>query len=168
MNPMNPLTPGSETPGESPEVTQVRLTSYERYPDAQRAVDQLSDEGFPVEHVSIVWSRLRKVEYVTGRRTVAKAAGEGALSGLWFGAIIGVLLTLFVELDEDVSGLGVIVSYALTGAVVGAIFLAFGHWMRRGTRDFSTIGKLDAEAYELWVHPDHLYRARQMLGIVGD
>jgi hypothetical protein len=146
-------------------ITQDKLVEYERYADAQRAVDQLSDQGFPVKNVSIVWSRLRQVEYVTGRRTVATAARDGALSGLWFGGFLGVLLSLFVELDEDASVFGLIITYAAAGAVLNAIFMAYRHWSQRGARDFSTVGKLDAEAYEVWVDREYLTQATGILGV---
>ena len=55
----------------SPESGTLRrlVGSYERYDDAQRAVDTLSDRRFPVERVTIVGSDLRLVERVTGRLT---------------------------------------------------------------------------------------------------
>ena len=143
----------------------TKLVEFVRYEEAQSAVDKLSDQGFPVEHVSIVWARLRQIEYVTGRRTIVTAAMQGAASGLWFGAFIGLLLSLFVELEEDASAVGLVVSYALTGAVVVAIYQAVRHWAQRGRRDFSTMGKLDAEAYEIWVQPDHVHQAASMLGV---
>lgn len=149
----------------SVETNQSRLVEYPRYAEAQAAVDHLSDEGFPVRHVTIVWSRLRQVEYVTGRRTVATAARDGALSGLWFGGFLGLLLTLFVQLDEGASALGVIVSYAIVGAVLGAVWMAFQHWTKRGARDFATRGRLDAESFEIWVDRDHLAEAAAILGL---
>lgn len=149
----------------SSSITQEMLVEYARYPDAQRAVDTLSDEGFPVKNVSIVWSRLRQIEYVTGRRTIATAARDGALTGLWFGGFLGLLLSLFVELDENATAIGVIVTYAVVAAAINAVFTAFRHWSQRGERDFSTKGKLDAEAYEIWVDTNHLTQARGILGI---
>ena len=146
-------------------VPPTKLVEFVRYEEAQAAVDSLSDQGFPVEHVSIVWARLRQIEYVTGRRTILTAAAQGAASGMWFGAFIGLLLSLFVELEEDATAVGLIVSYALTGAVVVAIYQAVRHWAQRGRRDFSTLGKLDAEAYEIWVQPDHVYQAASVLGV---
>lgn len=146
-------------------VPPTKLVEFVRYEQAQAAVDSLSDEGFPVEHVSIVWARLRQIEYVTGRRTILTAAVQGAASGMWFGAFIGLLLSLFVELEEDATAVGLIVSYALTGAVVVAIYQAVRHWAQRGRRDFSTMGKLDAEAYEIWVQPDHVHQAAAVLGV---
>src|ERR1700742_3002063 len=62
---------------------------------AQRAVDRLSDDGFPVEKLDIVGSDLQLVERVTGRLTKWRAAAAGALSGMWAGLLIGILLGLF-------------------------------------------------------------------------
>ncbi len=154
-----------QQPADRPTIAQTMLKSFDRYPDAQSAVDTLSDEGFPVKNVSIVWSRLRQVEYVTGRRTIGTAARDGALSGLWFGGFLGLLLSLFVELDEGASSLGLIVTYAAAGAVLNAIFMAFRHWSQRGARDFSTVGKLDAEAFEVWVDKNHVAQAAGILGV---
>ena len=114
-----------------------------------------------------LWSRLRQVEYVTGRRTIATAARDGALTGLWFGGFLGLLLSLFVELDEDATAIGVIVTYAVVAAAINAAFMAFRHWSQRGERDFSTKGKLDAEAYEVWVDTRHVSQARGILGITA-
>ena len=54
---------------------------FDSYASAQRAVDRLSDDGFPVEKLDIVGSGLRTVERVTGRLTRGRATGAGALSG---------------------------------------------------------------------------------------
>src|SRR5437763_15192814 len=51
------------------------------YGSAQRAVDRLSDAGFPVEKLDIVVSDLQLVERVTERLTTSRAAAAGALSG---------------------------------------------------------------------------------------
>lgn len=147
--------------------TQVKLAEYARYEDAQAAVDRLSDEGFPVRTVSIVWSRLRRVEHVTGRRSWPTAARDGALTGLWFGGFLGLLLSLFVELDEGISALGVVVWYAVVGALLGAVFVVVRHAALRGRRDFTTRDRLDAEAFEVWVGADWFDRAAVLLGRGG-
>ena len=102
---------------------------------------------------------------ITGRRTIATAARDGALTGLWFGGFLGILLSLFVELDDGASPLGLIITYAVAGAVINAIFTAFRHWSQRGERDFATTGKLDAEAFEVWVERANLANAAGILGI---
>ena len=58
------------------------VARFDDYETAQRAVDRLSDDGFPVEKLDIVGSDVRLVERVTGRLTRGRAASAGALSGL--------------------------------------------------------------------------------------
>src|SRR4051795_4512805 len=71
------------------------VASCPTYADAQAAVDRLSDDGFPVEHLDIVGSDLKLVERVTGRLTTTRAAMAGAASGAWFGLMIGLLVAIF-------------------------------------------------------------------------
>jgi hypothetical protein len=68
------------------------IARYATYLEAQRAVDYLSDNQFPVQHVTIVGTGLRMVERVTGRLTYARVAVAGAASGAWFGLFVGLLL----------------------------------------------------------------------------
>ena len=51
------------------------VARFDDYSSAQRAVDRLSDDGFPVEQLDIVGSDLQLVERVTGRLTKWRAAG---------------------------------------------------------------------------------------------
>src|SRR5580693_5221008 len=68
--------------------------SYPTYAEAQRAVDYLSVQQFPVQQVTIVGVDLMQVERVTGRLTWTKVLGGGVLSGAWLGLFIGLVLTL--------------------------------------------------------------------------
>jgi hypothetical protein len=54
------------------------VSSYKTYEEAERAVDYLSDNGFPVENAQIVGSNLRLLEQVTGRVTTGRATLAGA------------------------------------------------------------------------------------------
>mgnify|MGYP000633513714 CR=1 FL=1 len=99
--------------------TPVKLVEYSRYVDAQRAVDTLSDEKFQMNGVTIVWSGLRKVEHVTGRRTVATAARDGLMSGAWFGLIIGLLFSAFTEGSE--STIATVLIYSIVGAITNRL-----------------------------------------------
>jgi hypothetical protein len=65
------------------------VARFDDYETAQRAVDRLSDDGFPVEKLDVVGSDLQLVERVTGRLTTGRAASAGALSGLWAGLLFG-------------------------------------------------------------------------------
>jgi hypothetical protein len=135
--------------------------TYDTYVEAQRAVDFLSDEQFPVQNVSIVGSDLKMVEKVTGRLTRGRATAGGAASGAWFGLFVGVLLSLFA--DSGTNAFALIVSALLYGAVFGAIFGFVGHAMSGGKRDFTSRSKIASSRYELvcvWAEAD---KAREVL-----
>ena len=102
----------------------VQVGSYENYQQAQRAVDFLSDEKFPVENVTIIGSDLRMVERVTGRLSWGRAIGAGAASGAWFGLFVGLLLGIFATDGSD--WIGSVLSGLLIGLVFGAVFGAVG------------------------------------------
>jgi len=137
----------------------VTVATYEDYLTAQRAVDLLSDNKFPVNEVSIVGEDVRLVERILGRWTVARAAGAGALSGAWFGLLIGLLFAIFV----DVGWFVVILVATAVGALWGAAFGAGAHALTGGTRDFQSINGLVAARYLLRVSPEHADAARQLL-----
>ena len=137
------------------------VARYDRYADAQRAVDHLSDSGFAVEGVEIVGSDLHLVEQVTGRLTTARAAMAGAGSGAWFGVFVGLLAGLFTTGPEWV---GLVLGGAAIGAVWGAIFGFFAHWATQGQRDFSSARGLVAEHYDVTVPDADEQRARTLIG----
>ena len=140
------------------------VARFDDYETAQRAVDRLSDDGFPVENLDIVGSELRLVERVTGRLTRGRAAGAGALSGLWAGLLIGILLGLFTS---GHSFLAVIVTGVALGAGWGAAFGYLAHARTRGERDFSSVRGLTATHYDLIAREGTVDRARRMLGDAG-
>lgn len=137
------------------------VASYGTYAEAQRAVDALSDAGFPVESVDIVGHDVRLVERVTGRLTNARAAGAGAASGAWFGLFIGLLVGLFTTGPEWI---GLMLGGLLIGAIWGAVFGFVAHWLTRGQRDFSSVSSLVAARYDVAVARTEAARARELLG----
>ncbi len=141
------------------------LAEYSEYEDAQKAIDTLSDAGFPVAATSIVWNRLRRVEHVTGRKTAATSFRDGALSGAWFGSFIGLLLLFFVETQEGASAVALIGTYLVVGAIVGGAWSAVGHLAQRGARDFSSRNLMAAESYQVWVDADVIHKAAGILGV---
>jgi hypothetical protein len=152
MQPTNEATPGG--------VDEV-VASYSTYPEAQRAVDALSDAGFPVETVEIVGHDVRTVEQVTGRLTNARAAAAGAASGAWFGLFIGLLVGLFTT---GAKWIGLVLGGLLIGAIWGAAYGFVAHWMTRGQRDFSSVSSLVAGRYDVTAPSTEAERARQILG----
>lgn len=136
------------------------VARYRHYDDAQAAVDYLSDERFPVEHLDIIGSDLHLVERVTGRLTKLRAAGAGAATGAWFGLLIGVLVGFFTR---GPLWLGLILGGVLIGAAWGAIFGFIGHALTRGRRDFSSTRTLVADCYDVIARGGRVEQARAML-----
>ncbi|GHJ43852.1 hypothetical protein Cs7R123_11940 [Catellatospora sp. TT07R-123] len=147
------------TQATDPTRAMVTVATYTEYRDAQRAVDYLSDQKFPVEHSAIVGTNLRLVEKILGRMTTGRAALYGAGGGAWFGLFIGLLFGIFVHGNW----LAIIVAAVVIAAIWGAIFGAVAHAMTRGTRDFSSAESLQAGEYAVSVTAEHADQARQLL-----
>jgi hypothetical protein len=138
----------------------VVVASYESYPEAQRAVDYLSDERFPVERVAIVAEDLRLVEQVTGRI----GYGRAALQGAGLGAVIGFIIGLFISLFS----LYVAILYVIYGAIIGLLVGLVGHALSGGQRDFSSIGGIQAGRYNVMADEEVADEASQLLVRLGD
>ena len=137
------------------------LAVYDKYEDAQKAVDFLSDNEFPVQNCMIVGTELKQVERITGRLTNGRVATAGALSGLWLGLFVGVIFSFFGK--ENSSGLAIILSTALLGAAFGSIWGLVGYLATRGQRDFSSVRVVVATRYEVLVEHKLLLRAQELL-----
>jgi hypothetical protein len=137
------------------------VATYEDYLSAQRAVDFLSDNGFPVQNVSIVGEDVRTVERVLGRWTVPQAAGAGALTGAWFGLLFGLLIAIFA--GSGWLWISILLIAAAIGAVWGAVFGAIAQAATRGQRDFRSVNSLVAARYVLRVPAEHADAARRLL-----
>ena len=138
----------------------VTIGSYPDYPSAQRVVDYLADNRFPVERTSIVGTNLTLVETVLGRMTTGRAALVGAGTGAWFGLFIGLLFGIFTA----GSWVAVILVGLVIGAIWGAVFGAVAHAMTGGQRDFTSASSLRAGQYAVTVDADLADQARQLLG----
>lgn len=140
------------------------VASFSSYEDAQAAVDRLSDDGFPVEHLDIVGSDLRLVERVTGRLTKGRAASAGMASGAWFGLMIGLVIGLFTT---HVNWFGVVLGGVVIGAIWGAAFGYAGHAATRGRRDFSSTKALVAMKYDVIARNGQADAAKEGLRTAG-
>jgi hypothetical protein len=136
------------------------IASYGDYSQAQRAVDYLSDQKFPVEHITIVGTGLKLIETVTGRLTWGRAALAGATAGLWFGLLIGLFVAIF---STGTSTLALILWGALWGITAGLIFSLGMYALSGGTRDFISHQELRADSYDITVDRTHAESARSVL-----
>jgi hypothetical protein len=135
------------------------IATYERYVDAQAAVDHLSDQQFPVQHLSIVGTDLKQVERVTGRLTWGRVILSGALGGLWIGLFVGLLFALFTTEDT----LQILLFCILWAVVFGIVFAAVGYALSGGRRDFTSLTATVASRYEIFCQHQHAAQARQLL-----
>ena len=132
-------------PSIDPRPSGLTIGTYDTYREAQRAVDYLSDEKFPVEHTTIVGNNLRQVEKITGRLSWGKALTAGLASGAWFGLFVGLLLGLFTSGNWIAAvGTGVVL-----GAFFGLVFGGLGYAQSAGRRDFTSRTAVVATTYDV-------------------
>jgi hypothetical protein len=139
------------------------IASFPSYAEAERAVDYLSDNEFPVERVQIVGRDLKLVEQVTGRVTPGRAALDGAMTGALVGLLIGWLFTVFDWFDPVVARGWLILDGLWFGLLVGALSGLLLHWLTRGRRDFSSVPAMAADRYEVLVDDELAAQAELLL-----
>jgi hypothetical protein len=145
------------------------LASFESYEDAERTVDRLAEQGFPVEHVTIVGHGLRYREQVVGRETLGTALAAGAAQGAVVGAFFAVVFGLFGAIDNVWAfawlELGGLVYGGLAGLAIAAIAYALRH--RRRDRNFFSERSLAAERYDVHVGEGRVQKAAALLNLEG-
>lgn len=142
----------------------MSLGVYEKYEQAQFAVDFLSDHEFPVQNCLIVGTDLKQVERVTGRLTNGKVAAGGVLSGLWMGLFVGLVVSLFGKGGT----FAIIASTMLFGAIFGLVWAMAGYLATRGQRDFTSVTRVVATRYEVLVEHKFAEQGRQLLATMTD
>jgi hypothetical protein len=153
---------------ETPPVTTIQSTrrlvaSFPTYDQAQRAVDYLADEKFPVERVAIVGEGLRLVEQVTGRRTWGKAILDGLLGGGFIGLLLGWLFGWFSLVNPLVSAMSLALWGLVLGAVIGALVSVISYAATAGRRDFTSVGTMQAAQYNILIDADVADAAQRLL-----
>lgn len=136
-----------------------QIAVHSTYLDAQKAVEALSDKGFPVQQVTIVGTDLKMVERVTGRLTYPRVAVAGMASGAWFGLFVGLLLTMF----SPEGSLYSIVAAVGIGAGFGLLFSVLSFSLTRGKRDFTSSSQIVAASYAVLCQRETAGQATQIL-----
>lgn len=134
------------------------IAAYDTYLDAQRAVDFLSDNHFPVQYVTIVGSDLRMVERVTGRLTYGRVALASGLNGAWFGLFVGLLLLVFGNAPG-----GSVIAAMLIGAAFAVFAGVISYAATGGRRDFTSTSQIVAREYEVLCLTEHVRDALDLL-----
>ena len=165
MSGLSPMAGGRNRAGLPTPPQGEPIAAYATYAQAQRAVDHLSDEHFPVENITVVGEGLQLVERVTGRLTYPRAAGAGALSGAWFGLFIGVLLSVF---GGGGTGFGFVVAAVILGIAFGVLFAVISYAATGGRRDFTSFSQMVAQRYVVLCRGQDSGRAYWLLQRLSD
>ncbi|MBI0447105.1 general stress protein, partial [Deinococcus sp. DB0503] len=137
------------------------VATYPTYAEAQRAVDYLSDQHFPVERLAIVGEGLKTIEQVTGRLDWGRAASLGFGQGLFIGLFVGLLFGL---LGLAGGSLLYVVAYGMVmGALTGLVWGLIGYALSGGRRDFTSIGGMRADHYVILADAEVAEQARTLL-----
>lgn len=134
------------------------IGNYRSYLDAQKVVDYLADQEFPVQHVSIVGNDLKTVERVTGKLSYPRVALSGAATGAWFGLFVGLLLMLFGGGETYV----LLISSMAMGAAFWMLFGIISYALQRGKRDFTSTNQVIATSYDVVVATEVAQEARRL------
>jgi hypothetical protein len=133
--------------------------SYATYEEAQRAVDYLADNNFTVQDVTIVGVDLMLVERVLSRLSWGRVIGTAAISGAWFGLLIGLLLALFTTAPWVFP-----ITVGMASGVLFSVTLAMVQYATtRGRRDFASASQLVARQYDVLCQPSTAEKARDLL-----
>ncbi len=135
---------------------------YATYAEAQKAVDHLADNGFPVQNLCIVGTDLKQVERVLGRRTWGSVLAGGAISGLGTGLLFALLLSF---LPTGYSMTSALVIGLAMGIMMGLLSSVMAQAATRGQRDFASVQAIVATRYEVLAEHKVIDQARQMLGV---
>lgn len=133
---------------------------FNSYGDAQKAVDYLADEKFPVQNLAIVGTELRSVERVLGRRSWRTVISSGLSSGISTGLLVGLVMLIFTR---PASVLVLLLSCLALGIAIGIAFSAVGYLLTRGKRDFTSVTQTVATKYEVLCEHKVAAQAREML-----
>ena len=134
------------------------VATYKTYPEAQRAVDYLSDQKFPVQHLGILGRDLRIEEAVLGRLDWGKAAVGGLAQGIWYGLFVGLLISLFADQPGSV-----ILGCVLIGLAFGLGLALLSYAMTGGKRDFVSRSAITATSYDVVCTWEHVEQAKSVL-----
>lgn len=133
---------------------------FNSYADAQKAVDYLADERFPVQNLAIVGTDLKSVERVLGRKSWSTVLSQGVSSGISTGLLVGLVMLLFAKPPSVAL---MLVSCLAIGIAIGIAFAAVGYAMTRGKRDFTSVTQTVATKYEVLCEHKVAVQAREML-----
>ena len=145
-----------------PNRSRVVIGTYPDYLQAQRAVDYLSDQKFPVERTAIIGENLRIVEQITGRLNWTRALSLGMSQGAVTGVLIGLIFSV-IGIGRDRGLLVLLLDGLLLGIIIGAVWGLLSYALSGGRRDFTSVGGMRAEHYSVMADSEVAEQAQSLL-----
>ena len=145
-----------------PNRSRVVIGTYPDYLQAQRAVDYLSDQKFPVERTAIIGENLRIVEQITGRLNWTRALSLGMSQGAVTGVFIGLIFSV-IGIGRDRGLLVLLLDGLLLGIIIGAVWGLLSYALSGGRRDFTSVGGMRAEHYSVMADSEVAEQAQSLL-----
>ena len=138
---------------------------FSSYEVAQKVVDYLSDQQFPVQNLCIVGTELKSVERVTGRRTWRTVLTRGAKSGITTGMMVALIMLIF-GMGENfallfLGALGI-------GVLIGIGMSALSYVASKGKRDFNSISQTIATRYEVMCEHKVFTKAKEIVAAMPE
>jgi hypothetical protein len=148
---------------DTPQPARRVVASYADHRDAEKAVDYLADNRFPVEHVAIIGRELELVQQVTGRLTALDAAARGALTGAVTGLLIGWLFAIFTWFDPRIASGWLIIDGLWFGTLVGTVMGLVMYLMTKSRRRFEAVSTMQPAYFDIAVDDMYANDAARML-----
>lgn len=133
---------------------------YATYEEAQKVVDYLADNHFPVSNLAIVGTDLKLMERVTGRRTWATVLSQGVMSGISTGLMVALFMLILFPSENFPAQL---LLALVIGIGVGVLFAGLGYALSRGRRDFTSVSQTVAGKYEILCEHKVAGQARELI-----
>ena len=127
------------------------VASFERYQDAEALINQLAQEGFPVERLVVVGRDLALVEPVSDGPSATSVAIRGMAVGALLGGLFGLLFGAFFP---GVPALAELLYWTAVGVAGGLLAAGCSYWFgpgrrhRVGNADGMTVGRYEVMADE--------------------
>jgi hypothetical protein len=135
------------------------LAQFTDYKAAVSFVENLIENDFPANAVSIVGTDLRTVEKVRGKLGYGRVALSGMFTGSWVGMFFGLLLGASSTVTEQ-DLLGNIGAGIVIGAGIGMLINVIRFSMTKNRRGFISAQAVVAKKYEVFVPTELLETAK--------
>jgi hypothetical protein len=134
---------------------------FKNYREAVKVVEQLVENGFPAQLISIIGSDLRTVETLKGKLGYGRVALSGAVTGSWIGLFFGLLFGATSTTEQVV--ITNLTAGIVIGAGVGMLLNVIRFSLTKNKRSFISAQAVIAKKYDVIVPVGQLADAKKAI-----